>query len=273
MGYFTFSARGGAAQQNKAFPFQITLEQVSSGIDGRNFTEKAPCDTGTSKYISAYEYKPASQYPRVINSGEAAFKVHSGSKLFVNPTLYDETPQISGIITSYQGDKNEFVIPNDCSGIYKEPVMTVYGLNRHVFMRDFFPLGSTMEDTLKIWLGVAFPVGDTGQDYENSSSAFDAFATGDCVDCSKRANTPMSAFIGCNTGAWLKSVESVLVNKSTSNIKPRYERRQILARVPIGEIDMSGNVKQYCNSNLALMDMCIQGIPAKYPMSLFCEYS
>ena len=73
-------------------------------------------------------------------------------------------------------------------------------------------------------------------------------------------------------GDWLPSVEARLIDKSTNPLKPRYERRQVLSRVPIGEINKSGVVTQYSDSNLTLTDMCLQGIPCKMPLSTFCEF-
>lgn len=271
--YINFSPRGANPVAESSFPFKVIIETAQSGISYNDFKGKAPCDTGDATYMSAFQYKEMKDYPRVNTSGELSFKVYSGSLLFVSPNLYDETQPVSGVQTSYQGDKNQYVVKNDCTGIYKEPVMTIYGLNRNVFLKDFY---SSSNDTLKIWLGVAFPVGDPNPAFDIPSSLFRTYATGDCSDCLKRANTPMTAFIGCNTGEWLKSVESKLINKSVGTGVPRYERRQLLARVPIAEIKSDGNgtytVSQRCNSNLTLIDMCMQGIPAKFPLSVFNEY-
>ena len=271
MAFLNFKARGGAARALQNFPFEIILENVQSGISSAAFNGKAPCDTGTQNYLSPFEYKTVKDYPSVNTSGKVSFKIFSGSKLFAQPTFFDSSAPVSGIKTSYQGDLNQFVIKNDCTGVLKEPLMTIYGLNRSIFL-DGFLANASETDSLKIWLGVAFPVGDPNPIYNSPMSSFQSYATGECSDCTKRANIPMSAFIGVNMGDWLPSVEARLIDKSTNPLKPRYERRQVLSRVPIGEINKSGVVTQYSDSNLTLTDMCLQGIPCKMPLSTFCEF-
>lgn len=266
--YLFFPPKGGGQTTVQGgFPFQIITEVAQSGIAANSFTSKCPCDTGTFNYTSSYLFKQDSEYPVKLNSGLASFKIFSGSSLFNQIKM----PSSSDPINSYQGKLNEFVTENDCSNIFEQSKMTVFGLNKNIFIRDFFGTSTDMNNTLKIWLTVCFPIGEPSQDSEQAFQNTDAESF-TCHDCSQRANIPMAAFISCATGDWPSLIESSLVNKG-DGVRPRLEKRQVLARVPIGEINLSGQiVAQYINNNVTLTDVCLQGIPCKFPMTLFSEY-
>lgn len=274
MAYLPFPAKGGGNASLGNHPFQILLETAQSGIAQSHFDSKCPCDTGNDKYTSRYFFKEKGNYPVILNSGGVAFKIYSGSALYSQFKMDNFSP-VSGKPSSYQGDKNERVESLDnCQDVFDKGRMTVFGLNRTVFISDFFEGNTDKNNTLKIWLTVCFPMGDP----DIPKNAMDAWQTTDpqgygCSDCAQRANLPMTAFISCGTGEWKDLVHADLVNKATGSPFPRLEKRQIAARVPIGEINVSGKVvAQYVNSNLTLQDMCLQGIPVKYPLSTFSEY-
>jgi hypothetical protein len=266
--YLFFPPRGAGNTSTSAFPFQIITEVAQSGIASNSFTSKCPCDTGDATYTSRYFFQTDSEYPIGLNSGAAAFKIYSGSALYSQIKM----PDLNDPKNSYQGSANQYVQDNnDCSSIYQQSTMTVFGLNKSIFIRDFFGANPDPNDTLKIWLTVCFPAGEPLTDSEQAFGNTDTAAF-TCHDCSQRANVPMAAFISCATGAWPELIESALINKG-DDLRPRLEKRQVLARVPIGEINASGQIiAQYLNNNLTLVDCCLGGIPAKYPMSIFNEF-
>jgi hypothetical protein len=270
--YLLFPAKGGSNRTTaENFPFKILLETVQSGIPPQSFDAKCPCDTGNYTYTSKHFFSPNTSYPTILNSGSLAFKIYSGSTLYSQFKMNSDN---GAKVTSYQGNSNETVIDGGCQNVFQKSAMTVFGLNRSVFIQDFFGPNPPPDSTLKIWLTVCFPMGD----FDLSKTAVQQYETVDpnnltCQECDQRANVPMAAFVSCQTGDWPALVQADLINKATGSPFPRLEKRQILARVPIGEINVSGQlVAQYLDSNLTLQDVCLQGIPCKYPLSIFSEY-
>jgi hypothetical protein len=271
MSYLFFPPRGAGKANANGFPFQIIAETALSGVNPASFIETCPCDTGDQGYTSSQLFKTELEYANIrFASGEVGFRIFSGSALYNQFKM----PAVTGAKFSFQGSRNELTSPKDCAAVFQNPLITVFGLNKTIFIDSFFPPTAPASSTLKIWLTVCFPAGDNASKIDSVSKQFGNITNHvTCTDCTQRANVPMAAFISCGTGEWPELIKVDLISKSDDATRPRLEKRQILAHVPIGEVNKSGAVTaQYLNANLVLSDMCIQGIPVKYPISIFSEY-
>jgi hypothetical protein len=265
MPFNVFKARGGSASDGTTyFPFQAIVESAKSGVSPGNFNRKCPCDEGTVNYTSSSFF--SASFPTISSSGDLAVTIYSGSMLYSQYSL--EGAGATGI-KSFIGDRPQDFSSIDCEEEKKLPVMRIYGLNKPIFLKPWFAGNTTgTSRTLKVWLSVCFPTGKE----EPSQDEFSSGAVS-CYDCKERANVPLIAFISCGILDWPKVVESKLVNKGDGT-RPRFEKRQVSANIPIAEIDSKGNVlRQYVNANLVLQDMCLQGIPCRVPVSLFSEFT
>ncbi len=270
MPFNLFRARSQGGDSPSSYsPFQAIVSTVQSGIDAGNFNGKCPCDDSSVNYTSSYFFSAG--YPRVTSSGELAVSIYSGSMLYSQYSM--ASAGYTGI-KSFVGDKPQDFTNIDGCAEKKLPVMRIYGLNKPIFLKTWFanvPGNPGVSRTLKIWLSVCFPTGIEESTQDDFNDSVDQLGV-TCVDCTERANVPLTAFIGCGVLDWPKVAVSKLVDKGTSQ-KPRLEKRQVAANIPIAEIDYKGTVlKQYLNANLCLTDCCVQGVGVKLPLSVFSEF-
>lgn len=246
----------------------------------------------TSKFVEKFDFDCGCPCNNLVPQ---QFITSSNLMRFSNLTNAELTPVVSSHPENHQAVKvsvNSYLFKNilpptafsqgqfDPTGSQTDPSIPIYGLNVPILLGNdsgfLQETNKTDKSTLKIWLTCCYSAGITiPNPSDPPSTLFQSCAgiidNGDTtISCDYKGIMPQVCFISADTTWPDNLIVPRIVNKGT-DANPLYDRRTIEISVAIGEINISGTVIQYLNTNLVLMDMAYNGIYVKYPMSLFNE--
>lgn len=264
-----------AAAPDDTFPFQLSAVTVyeTDQTAGRQENQdcQCPCGLSTNMNIAA-----SSMFIDVPTGSAAPGTGQAMQGVIVEVESY--------LYRSILPSARQYFDDSDISnyGTYNaDPVLRIYGLGIPIVTQDFLSdeaPGSLA--TVKIWLTVCFPSGETDSEWDDLFQPCTQNIKNDIAANVASANwrslRPQVAFIsfGKDYPKPLVTVRTIDKSIGTTNPpSPRIERRQVEAHVPIGEVDMNGKVvQQYIESNLFLDNICFNGTPALYPRPVFSNY-